>query len=310
MNHHNDTSSFFALQGASGMVLLEFLISSVLAVVVSTMISMALYQMFAASKAVNDMIDISMKYALLQQHLESDLMGVYIPQESVVIKNGSSNGQIAQKIDRIFQGLINKDVFSSMTFITNNSLLSSGKDILHATPVRSVRVVYKLMRQEGQKNSYVLIRQEGNSLDFASYESGSKVRSYEIVSGIKKMQVTYGFYANQDAEKEGKLSFSIEWNDKKKSEGNSKKEQITVPEVVSFSLEFWDSQFEKSYMLECIIPLIARPSVPVVIEEKEKTPEKEKQSEPKQEHKQPEVALKQTELKVQIDTLQPHTGGV
>lgn len=295
------------------MVLLEFLIASALAVVVSSMISMALYQMFAVSKTVNDMIDFSMKYALLQEHLEHDLMGVYIPQESIVIKNGAADRQEQpQKIGYIFEGISNKDMFFSMTFITDNPLLITDKDFLHANSVRTVRVVYKLIGQEGQRNSYILTRQEGSNLDFSAYGSGSKIRFYEVVSGIKHMAVKYGFYENQDAEKKGKISFTTEWKDKKIAENGSKKETITVPVVISFTIEFWDNQFEKSQSQLFIIPLIARPSAPVEIEEKEKTSDKQESSSDTEKNKEGEDTAKKMgdSAVLQKNQPKPSAGGV
>ena len=132
---------------------------------------------------------------------------------------------------------------------------------------RIARVVYRLVPDKEVKNSYILMRQEGNDLDFNMYKIGGSIRAYELINGIKDISMQYTTIIEKKDKKEYKTA--KEW----KEEQENKEESTTIlaPHIVEINLTLWDSIYQRDTSFTLTIPVVAD------MQEKKKMPTANKQ---------------------------------
>ena len=201
----------------SGFSLLELIISTLIASMIGGVLLTALYQGNRFQRAVDTIVDNSMRVGIVANQLEKDLMGAFIPMQSHKKEDKEkttaqpeakkADGKkadtkedkekpkpLAEKkeekklLEKIFVSTNKAGNFDALTFITNDPLsVFVGKDIGVVKP-KMVRVQYTLKPEQDRKDSFVLMRQESVQLDMAQYKS---VREYELIGGIKQCSVTF-----------------------------------------------------------------------------------------------------------------------
>lgn len=195
-----------------GFTLLEVMIATAIASTISVVLFVALRQTMGYQERVDTLVDTYTRATLIQNQLERDFMGFFVPNEAyelVSSKTGTQSGgkEKAEQIDRIFYGTKGKEQFGMLSFITTNAMQVYWGKTMGAPKPLVARVVYRLNKikdssvrpealdgQNKNQDSYVLTRQESRNLDFAPFEGApekQKVRAYEIVDGVKSMKVTY-----------------------------------------------------------------------------------------------------------------------
>jgi Tfp pilus assembly protein PilE len=269
-----------------GFMLIEVLIASAIASILSIVLFMAYSQVQEATSTIDNTVQMHERIALLVNQLERDISGAFIPRKTkqdnqtsqqsatpasatpvagqtppTAQQDKAAQPKKSQKFTHIFYGVNNEEQLDELTFITNNPVQGywsarAGK----ATP-RIVRVMYRLERDKDKKYkkpSYVLMRQESTTLDYDAFkkDAAEPIRAYPLVRGIKDCTVTYGVEveskkeaADKEDKKKQPKEFKVvdEWNkEKKASSSEQDKEQRAVPHEVTFAVTLWDAKQQRS----------------------------------------------------------------
>jgi len=307
--------------GSNGFVLIELIIATLIAAMISGVLLTALYQSSRIQIAVDDAIDMSERIAIIANQLEKDVAGAFVPEQAekkdetadtAQAKPSDKKDEAEQKpaqvteqpsqkkeqkpIEKIFYSTNKDGMLDTLSFVTNNPLVVFvGKDVGVVKP-KVVRVQYTLKPEAGRKGSYALFRQESNELDVANYKN---VRPYEVISGVKKCTVNFTARiekkqeekAGQAAQEKQKISYEYktmpEWTSEQKKdtskEAEKKAEFPRIPYAVEFKITLWDKQDkrDKEFTVVCEIPV---DSIQAKKQEQEKQPEP-----PQQETQKPTV---------------------
>ena len=248
-----------------GFMLIELIVSTLIASMVAGILLTALAQGTRFQTAVDNTVDTSLRIGIVSNQLEKDLMGAFVPTQAETIKkeegedqdeeapaaetnkpdakkpdekkSDEKKGEKKEKpkpIEKIFYATNKEGNLDTLTFITNNPLVVFvGKDVGVVKP-KIVRVQYTLKPEADKPHSYALHRQESNELDLAQYKN---VRSYEVIGGIKSLSINYTARVEKkleaakaaEAQKEQKKSYeyktSKDWVSERKKEGDKDKEQ-------------------------------------------------------------------------------------
>lgn len=213
-----------------GFILLEVLLSTLIAGYASVLLFSTFNQISRATRSGEVLMDVSMRLTVASHQLTRDISGAWEPvrvQQERLKKEAERKKQAEQKKDEekkqpqkkdedecptepvapedkkqkmpthIFYGTTRDGKLDTLTCITHNPLpiywsKKAGKAVPHL-----VRVVYRLEPEQikGQnKPSYKLMRQQDVALDYDSYSSkggASSIRAYEVIGGIKDIKITY-----------------------------------------------------------------------------------------------------------------------
>jgi prepilin-type N-terminal cleavage/methylation domain-containing protein len=283
----------------SGFTLLEIILATAIAALISVMLIIMLQQMNNTLARVDRTSDIHMRASLLQNQMERDITGAFAPMDfSATATTGEPKPGRPKKIEKIFWGDGKLDMLS---FITNNPLQSYwGKRSGKAQP-RIVRVVYRLIADIKQPQSYTLMRQEGSSLDLSAYTAdNSSIRSYTMVEGIKNIEIEYTTLIKKEQQKEearpaqnqqapGKTEEKAPTSPEKTEEKPEEFERKTVkewkenalnqkppwplvPQFVTMKVTLWDDTFKRSRPFTFEFQIIPRFEEADVKEEQEQKP--------------------------------------
>lgn len=279
-----------------GFILIEVLLAAVIAAMIGAALFTSLYQITRFTTVVDNYADVWTKASIAHRQMEKDLLGVFIPVAAEKApekkkEEGAKNDKEKKEqeapqpkkepiklVNHVFYGVNKESVLDTLTFITDNPMqVYWGARAGKAKP-RIARVVYRLIKDKNEKNSYTLMRQEGYDLYFDAYKEASSkdMRQYPMIEGIKQMAVSYGVVEKEDQsdqkedkakeKKPQKIKYKVlkEWKkedkgDQKKEEGKeSKKKEIELPAFVLIKLTLWDQQKKRDVYFEFKIPLIAQ----------------------------------------------------
>lgn len=279
----------------NGFILIEVLLAAVIASLIGVALFTSLYQITRLATVVDNYADVWTKASIAHRQLEKDLLGVFIPiaadkipekkkeeapgnKEKKEQEAPTSKKEPIKLVTHVFYGVNKETMLDTLTFITNNPMqVYWGAKAGKAKP-RIARVVYRLIQDKNEKNSYTLMRQEGYDLYFDAYKENNKdARQYAMIDGIKQMIVSYGVIEKEEQEdkneatqekKPQKIKYKIvkEWkkedkSDQTKDDGKEKKKKdIQLPAFVLIKLNLWDQQKKRDTYFEFKIPLIAQGS--------------------------------------------------
>jgi len=272
-----------------GYIILELL----LAFAISSMVMGALFTTFNQTNKAVAMMDriasIDMRTLLLQNQMEIDLSGAFVPQERQKKektgdkdkkKDVKKEGKQGKKEEEFEDVPLKKAFFVKdkganielLTFITTNPLPSYG-----ALKPRIVRVLYKVVPEKATskgetKPSFKLLRQEHETLSFAKFEKSKAIRPYEVIKNIKKITAEYTVSVEKDQEKEKKgggekssvqtkgqaKEPKIEFKTLKKwGKEQIKKTKKQKPDMCKFKVELWDDlrRSFKTFEFDVYMPL-------------------------------------------------------
>ncbi len=247
----------------AGFTLIELTIGLFL----SAIIGSALYSSFFVTNRVVDSADnfitFDTRSVLIENQLEKDLAGAFVPDESELVKKvtkkdgkKSENQQEEQPkektktveekpmkpIEKIFYSTNGADGrLDVLTFITNNpvKIYERAKNV-KAKP-RIARIVYRLVPQDGESTAFTLLRQESSELDFTAYDlkNPKAVRGYELATGIKTIKVEYTYPVQKQPEAQEKEKKSVAQS--KQPEGQKEKPPKPEYKIVAT----WDVETKK-----------------------------------------------------------------
>lgn len=207
-----------------GFLLIELIIGLALAATISLLLAGTLFRTNRARMRVDEQMDIYAHAALVQHQLERDLTTAFDPEVHMVptespqeptagtstseqnketkseslsdlsavalAKEESPEKSLTQKI---FYATNNGDNLDLITCITTSPLATYWGAQTGAAKASVARVVYRLVKDPEHTNAFMLTRQEGQDLNFASYEntSNNAPRAYTIAKNIKSCTCTY-----------------------------------------------------------------------------------------------------------------------
>lgn len=184
-----------------GFTLLEIILATALAAMISVALIFMLQQMNGTLTRVDNISGLHMRAALLQNQMERDIMGAFAPADFSVTSTTSETPQEGpKKIEKIFWG---DNTLEMLTFITNNPLpVYWGKRSGKPQP-KIVRVMYRLVPDHKHAQAYTLMRQEGDNLDANAYAlDDTKIRAYAMVEGIRSIRIDYTVLIKKEEPKE------------------------------------------------------------------------------------------------------------
>lgn len=340
-----------------GFVLIELVVATLIAGIISGVLLLALSQSSRIQASIDKAIAMSERVAIVANQLEKDLAGAFVPLQAESKKEGqsqqatqteSANKTDTQKkstekekdlqpdkkkeqkpLEKIFQGTNKDGMLDVLTFITNNPLtVFVGKDVGIVKP-KVVRVQYTLKQDVENKNSYSLFRQESNELDLAEYKN---IRPYELISGIKKLSVTFIMRtekktesssaqaslaakptenkAQEQQKKVYEYKVQSEWTSEHPKEMSGKEVNKKEPELpripysVEFKMTLWDKQYITDQEFVFVCPILVDSIEAQNKEKKQTTPKKEEQKSenPIDASKQPGQGQQQITHNKQIQT--------
>lgn len=309
----------------SGYILLEIVISIALGSVIGVVVFASFFQINKTYKTASRLIGIDSKASLLEHQMERDLSGAFIPfileslketttttKVTVKTKEKTETTKFEQKKEELKEAPLEKAFHAQMkdndsfllSFVTSNPLT-----VYDGAKPRVVRVVYRLVpnsvRPAGQQ-SFKLIRKEVKELNFSSQPrdeaQGKKVRSYELVDGIKNMSFEFIVrpVKKEQKQKEGAETDKKETASKKEEEKKTeeKKKEIpyetfqvwgedqikkvnrNLPNFVNVTVSFWDrpGKTEKTFIFK--MPIFSDDLPPIKIKKLKKKQEQKKKEQP------------------------------
>lgn len=258
---------------ADGFTLIELIVATLIASMISAVLLTALYQSSSIQASVDTTIDFSERIGIMSNLLEKDLAGAFVPmeahrkddekggeknvapdekgdntQKAAEKKNGTEQKPEKKKeqkkpIEKIFYSTSKNGMLDTLTFVTNNPLVVFvGKDVGVVKP-KAVRVQYRLKPEDGSKDSYVLVRQESNELDLAEYKN---VREQEVIGGIKKLSVSFTARIEKKSESSSAKSSGGHGKTTADAAGEQKKKQEKEKKVYEYKVQpEWVSEQKK-----------------------------------------------------------------
>jgi len=231
-----------------GFILIELLIATLIAGMISILLLTALQQTNKFQSVIDNNIDIYTRAIIFHHQFEKDITGAFIPIQAYKQPVSSEKKQKELPIDHIFYSVNRDKKFDILTFITTNPLVVYWGVKIGSLKPRVARVVYQLQSEDEKKPSYILLRQEGNKLSFASYKKSNlqAPRSYQIINGIKDLSITYTVTEEQQEIDKKQPSYKTvrEWNWPQKNQTN-KKEEPPLPQFITVNLVLWDNDYKR-----------------------------------------------------------------
>ena len=262
-----------------GFILMEILIAMLVAAIVASALFSSFYQTNRFSVVVNNVVDLSTKAALVQNQLEKDLAGVFIPvnvekpkkKEEQQEEGEQKAEQLAEKeepevkpITNIFTATVRGDLLNTLTFITCNPLQVYWSERAGRAKLRVARVMYRLTKEKDQKDSHKLTRQEGYDLDIDAYKLDAKqaIRPITLVDRVKSCSVEFVVVEEKKDEagnvrKEYKTIKEWEQVQEENDKGEQKKHRAPVAVIFHFSLWNETREREREFAFRIDVPLLA-----------------------------------------------------
>jgi prepilin-type N-terminal cleavage/methylation domain-containing protein len=239
-----------------GMTLIEM----VVALAISSLLTLLLYQSLNQTQKTTSAVDAIFDYALsapiAYNQLDKDISSIFVPEQ--VFRNlmeeqkkkekksaddkkqnqmqkenineepltDGSKDKPTEKLKNIFVATKKGKELESISFLSTHSL-----SLFNAVVPRSVRVVYRLV--PAQNGLFVLIRQESTKLDL-SLEKFKEIREYELMRGIREFSMQFLIPDPQkDAKKpEEKKYKAVEAWLPEEVEKEGKKSEALIPEFI------------------------------------------------------------------------------
>lgn len=190
------------LQKQSGMTLIEL----VIAMTISSMLALLLYQTFSQSQkagfTIDAMLDYEVAMPIMYNQLDKDISSIFVPEQvfrELASSYASDSAKAStdmkatadmekekekeKKFKNIFVCSLKDKNVENLSFLSTHSL-----SLFNIVVPRSVRVVYRLVPTGNALFS--LMRQESTTLDLALAKfQENKIREYELMRGLKEFSL-------------------------------------------------------------------------------------------------------------------------
>ena len=257
----------------------------------------SLYQINRTKKNLDNVIHKTSRVMLAQNQLEHDLMGAFVPvtppakaeepKEEQAKEGDKKEPKKEEKkeekkepekpkptVDKIFFSENKGANLQTLTFISNNPMPVYWSKKAGRPQPKLARMVYRLQPDPAHKNSYQLLRQEGDELAYEFFDPKIPVekqefRSYELLDGIKNLSVLYYYVPvkkqaaakpgekKEEEPKEQKIEYKTakEWGQQKK-EDQQKSDMPPLPRFAEFTLVLWDAAYQRDSTWKFTVPIL------------------------------------------------------
>ena len=287
----------------AGFTFIELSISLFIASILLLMLYNSFEQSRQTVQTVNSMIDAAFIEPVVYNQFEQDIMALFVPNQ--VFKDieeqhkkekqpagaASEKKEAKEPFKDVFVSTIGADKNVTLfSFLSTHSLVSYS-----AIKPRSVRIVYRLVADTDNPGFFTLARQESVDLQTPLEkfsESGSKIRSYDLMRGVKKCTMQYvvaqksvSAKASSDKQENKKEEppkyFTVDTWDAQEIE---QKSGAMIPAFVVIKISFADPGTQREYDVEWRFEVPVYDDVVKRVEEakKEKKEQKVEQQKPNQ----------------------------
>ncbi len=272
----------------SGFTLIEILIATMIAAILSGFVFGLVKQMSRATVAVDSSVDIFMRAALVQRIIEKDVSGVCVPFTALpqeepkkqqqqkpatppapgapkaqpAAQQENKEQKKAPEITKLFYAVGKGELIDLMTFITNNPLQTYGATIGDNPKPRLARVVYRLKQRNDTKAEhpvYVLMRQESYELDFEKFKEGGGIPEFEVIDNISSFECTFILLETEEdknGKKKSELVESPDWDHEKAKGEKQEPDERRVPHAVTITVEIGDAPMKTMKTFEFTVPIV------------------------------------------------------
>ncbi len=247
-----------------GFVLLEVMVASLIAALLSTSLLTTIVQVNRLQETVSTITSVYGRIAILQNQMERDIMGAFVPAQVDLIQTTTERkAEKVKPITKVFYGKNAGGRLDVLTCITSNPLqIYFGIKDRKLKP-RVARVVYRLEPDKRRKNSFVLMRQEGRQLMFDAYKKDAQgaMRSYEMIDGIQSFSVQY-ISVEQKKSADGTMQRTYKkqnsWDSlKPQTDPKKRREPVRLPNLIELQVALWDSAYKVTRSFTVVIPIMA-----------------------------------------------------
>jgi type II secretory pathway pseudopilin PulG len=316
---------------SKGFMLLEVVIGTMIASIISMILMNALGQMTAISQQVDEMYERTFRLMMLHHQFERDIIGMCVPAQGIIKEEKSTTAQnktspaetnsakktaqtVQQKpIKKIFFAAVSDtQQMQQLTFITNNPVPHYWQGTVGSAKPKIVRVVYYLQPDKEHPESLTLIRQESAELHAIAFgKDAPTAKAYAVADHIQSFSLTFSYETVQEGDKKTTTpktqSAQVNrWNsdellDTKKEEGIEKKYASLLPKSITISGALWNQTRTKTVPFSLTIPILANGfNAPIAHPSTKNTPAQ--QSEKEEQHMMP-VTLEVDSMKEAIQAL-------
>lgn len=252
-------------------VVLSLAISSILALVLlqSTSQMNKIYQKVAAVSAIDRSL------TLIQQQFDRDFSGIFMPEITLETEQPREDGadtteKKAQEAKTDTQKEEPKEVRLPHAFFSKNDgvgncvqltcITTNPVAVYNQVSPRMVRVVYTLEPDIHNPETFVLLRQQSDQLDFKKFtqEGSGAVRKYMVADGIQSCKIDFMIPKPKEEKKE--TDTGTDQSDDKKDEKDEKEKKEVKREFVPIQewqeLKEEDRKKEKLPLLPAFIHVI------------------------------------------------------
>ena len=231
----------------SGFSLLEL----VIALLISSMMALALYQTFHQTQKtvmhVDAFIQRNVFVTLLYNQLDKDISSIFVPhsaysQESS--KKSDKKNEEKASLEKIIYAQSEQGHLKELSFITTSALIGYNE-----IAQRLIRVTYVLKSEAN--DLFTLMRTESTQLEYGP-EKPLNVNSYVIAEHIKNFSIT--FYVSSSQQEKSEYNKISEWS----SGEQFKKMKRRVPDYIEISVVWYDTELKKDHSFNYIFPIIAQ----------------------------------------------------
>ncbi len=245
------------------MMLIDLLISTTIAALMSLTLMMIWNQVNKISITLTNKMNMYSRATLLQRQLFYDFSGIYVPHTTALKRKKEGTSSHSDKtLENIFVGSASGDIPTTISFITTNPLPQYTDAKGTSLPGRITRVTYEIEEEKKSlpKKTYTLYRSETPSLQTPKGASKNSSKRYPLIDGIKDIKIEYiappeetrenkanaGDNEPQAQKKEGKRSTFWPMEDKKKIEQTGKKTPAKLPAAIIVTGNIYDPLFKRS----------------------------------------------------------------
>lgn len=247
----------------TGFTLIEIVVFLAIASAMSIILFQSYFQTNRIVQFAGSMIDSDRRIMIMQDRLEKDITGAFIPQYLKQQKEEVEEEKTIQKklpekqrpLPKLFYSVNVGNRLKELTFITSNPLPVYG-----AAKPRIVRVRYQLVADERHKGAFTLLRQEAKELDYGHIIDKEKgPRAYEIADNIKTLTLNYVSPGEKNDEEQPSLKQAKEWNSDTQFKSEQKKKKRLLPQYVDMNIVLFDTTGKKTIRYESRLPIYADP---------------------------------------------------
>lgn len=253
----------------SGFSLIELVVAIAIAGLIMTALFQSYFVLNRVAGFLDNVIDRDLRISIIQNQLEKDLTGVFIPvqafkqpdpKKEVQEKKEGEKQELQQEtklqekpkqLERIFIGNIKDKNMTMLSFITNNPVLVYEKDKGITPKPRVVRVVYRLTKDKSE-SSFILTRQESNNLAFDAFDqkSAQQIKSFEIARSIKSIHIEYLQRDEKQKDDGKKIEYKTftQWPKPDEREGDKQEKNPQVPDFVKVEIALFDEKLQREKM--------------------------------------------------------------